>query len=207
MNIREIYQIYQTPKNLQEHMLRVAALAQIITENWRAWIDGNAVVRACLLHDIAKPMMFDISKQAQFGMAVDDIAKLYQLQQRLKSRYGEDEYLATLGIAKELGCSQAVLDIIGKVEWRYVPELLKNGNIEGLILIYCDMRIGPYGILPIHERIRECHARTHNYLLDTYLHYGSLVEPDIVKQFHGDILSVTDQDLNSRFENLLNLAV
>lgn len=34
MNISEVYKKYMTPKNLQEHMLRVAALSKIVGDNW-----------------------------------------------------------------------------------------------------------------------------------------------------------------------------
>jgi hypothetical protein len=34
MKAREAYLTFQTPKSLQEHMLRAAALARIILEKW-----------------------------------------------------------------------------------------------------------------------------------------------------------------------------
>ncbi len=207
MTIKQLYREYQIPKNLQEHMLRVAALAQIICENWNEDIDSDAVVKACCLHDIAKPMTFDIGKQAQFGMATEDIAKLNKLQKRLKKGYGDDEYKATFGICKEVGCNASTLNIIRRLEWDYTPQLLHENYREGLIFIYCDMRIGPDGILPVQERIHECHARTQSYLLDTYLHYSSLVEPEIVKQVRVDVLSITDQDLYDRFGMLLDTKI
>ena len=34
MNTLQIYQEYMVPKNLQQHMLRVASLTKIILDNW-----------------------------------------------------------------------------------------------------------------------------------------------------------------------------
>ena len=57
MEIKEVYEKFQTPQNLQEHMLRVGALADILTHNWIGEnINKTAIVQAGLIHDIAKPM-------------------------------------------------------------------------------------------------------------------------------------------------------
>ena len=40
---------------------------------------------------IAKPIKFDLAKQAQFGMTQEDIDRLDLLQKRLKDKFGEDE--------------------------------------------------------------------------------------------------------------------
>ena len=59
MTISSIYTQYNIHPNLQIHMLRVAALAKIIIDNW----DGNplnekAIIQACLFHDAAKIIKF-----------------------------------------------------------------------------------------------------------------------------------------------------
>ena len=53
MNIIDIYNKYHLPKNLQMHMLRVAACSNLIIDNWKGIeIDKDAIIRVCLLHDM-----------------------------------------------------------------------------------------------------------------------------------------------------------
>ena len=159
--VKEIYTQYQIPKSLQEHMLCVAGLASIIVDSWKGVdIDKKAIIEVCIFHDIAKPMKFVLSKQADFGMSEKDIEKLRILQEELKRKYGDDEHKATLGICKEIGFSPKMLSLLDNLEWEFTPRLLKTNDIESLIPIYCDMRIGPKGILPLKERIAELEKRT-----------------------------------------------
>jgi len=61
MKTKQIYEEYMIPKNLQEHMLRVAALAEVLLENWtKGNIDKSEIIKACLFHDIAKPITPDL---------------------------------------------------------------------------------------------------------------------------------------------------
>jgi hypothetical protein len=159
MQVQIIYSTYQIPQNLQEHMLRVAALAQFITDNWTGnTIDKEDIVIACLFHDIAKPMTFDIAKQEQFGASLQDIQKLTALQNKLKM-YAENEHDVTIKIVTEIGCSSKTIQLINNLEWNYLPRLLAENDIESLIPIYSDMRIGPKGILPLSERIADLKKR------------------------------------------------
>ena len=53
MNILKIYNQYHLPENLQMHMLRVAACANLILDNWKGKpIDRKAITRVSLLHDV-----------------------------------------------------------------------------------------------------------------------------------------------------------
>ena len=113
MKVAEICSKYQIPSNLQQHMLRVTAVAEILTENWIGEkIDKKAIVLACFFHDIAKPMTFDLAKQAQFGMLPDEIAKLEKLQNHLKNKYGVDEHQATVKICEDIGLDPTAAKIV-----------------------------------------------------------------------------------------------
>src|SRR5579864_3956923 len=115
-----------TPKSLQNHLLWVAALAQILLENWKnEEIDKGAIIQCCLFHDIAKPINFDITKQAQYGMSEQDIKKLEQLQQQIKSNYGNEEHHAAVMICNEVGLSSSAVTLVDHLEWEYIPRWLK----------------------------------------------------------------------------------
>lgn len=160
MNVRQDYEKFTTPKNLQEHMLRVAVLSKIIFNKWTGpTINENAVLKACALHDVAKPITFDIAKQAQYGMPPKDIENLEKLQKFIIGKYGIDEHKASVGICKDLGMEIKAIEILENIEWKYIPDLFKTNNIEPLVAIYCDMRIGPKGILTMQERINDLKKR------------------------------------------------
>jgi hypothetical protein len=206
MTVDQAYQTYQTPKGLQEHMLRTAALAAIILEGWTGGaIDKDAIIRACTIHDIAKPMRFDPDKQTQFGMSPVDIEKLRKLQIRIRINFGSDEHHATVGIAREIGCNASIIRCIDNLEWKYIPRLLEENNLESLIPIYCDMRIGPRGILRLDQRITELRDRTGGSDYEDNMKNGRALEDVVTQNTKTDLGTITDSDLNQRFSDLRNL--
>lgn len=198
MNIKNIYCKFQTPQNLQEHMLRVGALARILTDNWTGRkIDKQNIVKAALLHDIAKPLSFDLSKQAQFDISPKDIKSLAKLQNFLKKKFGNDEHTAMSKIVQELGLNQTIARIINNLEWRYIPQLIKNHDIETLIVIYCDMRIGPKGILSLNERIADLKTRSIDENFEEHLKNSETIEQIIKKNVSIKIEDITDRQINT----------
>ncbi len=159
-NIHQIHTNFQTPKNLQEHMLRVAGLAKIITKNWTGdVINSEAIIQSCLIHDIAKPLHFDLTKQAQFGMTETEVEALDNLQKRLVTDYSPIEHQAVLKICQEIGYSADAIRLVDNLEWENVPKFLEGNDLESLIPIYCDMRISPYGIKSLSDRIDDLKTR------------------------------------------------
>lgn len=208
MKVKQIYKEYMVPQNLQEHMIRVAALAEIILAHWTSKkVDKKAVVHACLFHDIAKPMTFDPSKQTQFGMPPKNIAKLKELQKRIKEDYGTDEHHATVKICEDIGLISAAVKLVDNLEWKRVPKLLKENDIESLIPIYCDMRIGPKGILSLEERLKELKERVSVKDYADNVKNGTVLEQLIRTNAEIDLNSVSDIQLNNRFKKLLNTEI
>lgn len=205
MTLRDIYTIYFIPHNLAQHHLRVAALAQLIGEHWQGpALDFPAIVEACTAHDLAKPMTFDLAKQAQFGMSAAEIARLEQYQIRLKTQYGENEHHTTLALMQEIGCSAKAIHLVDNLEWKYIPRLIQVNDLESLIPIYSDMRIGPNGILPLLERLQELKDRTDAKEYEANVQNGTAVEALLKKQITIDLNAITDEQLNAHFEDLLN---
>lgn len=203
MRVRKVYNVYQTPKVLQEHMLRTAALAMVILESWIGIeVDKQSIIKACTIHDIAKPISFNLKKQTQFGMSVKDIEKLALLQIKLKAKYGRDEHYASIQIAKELNCKPNVIKLIDNLEWKLVPHFIKNNNINMLIPIYCDMRIGPWGILPLQTRLNELKKRTGKTI---YQKNGASLEKIIAKNITINLKKITEDQLARQFNKLLSL--
>jgi hypothetical protein len=208
MKISQIYDNYMIPQNLQKHMLRVASLAEILHEHWIGKeIDSQAIIQACVFHDAAKPMNFDLAKQAQFGMSGSDINRLKELQERLKSKYGSEEHHAIIKICEEIGLSPTAVKLVNNLEWSYIPRLLETNDIESLIPIYCDMRIGPKGILSLNERLSELKERVSAKDYEDNVKNGTALEQVIKNNVMFNVNSITDDQINKRFEKLLNTEI
>lgn len=208
MKVYQIYKDNMISRNLQEHMLRVAALAQIVLNDWIGeQVDKKAIVQVCLLHDIAKPMNFDLVKQAHFGMSQEEISNLKKLQPILKLKYGINEHKATVEMCRELGCVESALRILNNLEWIFLDRLIKDNDIESLITIYCDMRMGPFGILPVEERFKDLINRRTLEGFNEIQKNGIVLEKLIKEKVTISLTSITDDQLNSKFEELLNIVV
>lgn len=187
-------------------MLRVAALAQIILENWTGKkVNKKAVIEACLVHDLAKPITFDLKKQSRFALSPSEISGLKKLQESLKSKFGNQEYRALLGIAKEIGLSSTATNLLEYFDWNYLPALLKAESLEKLIPIYCDMRISPQGILPLKARLQELETRVGNINYKKRTKEGCALQRLIQKNTKVNLEKVTNKQLSNRFIKLFNL--
>ena len=161
MTAREIYERYQIPPWLQLHQLRVAAVGRMVAEA-RGGLDTDLVVKTCLLHDIGAIVKFDFSEDPH-----NPIQKLYPpgerphwiaVQKDMRARYGEKEYAATGAIIAELGLDH-VNRVFTQLGFTRMREALAAHAKEVLIVQYADMRVGPYGILPLSQRIPDVLAR------------------------------------------------
>jgi hypothetical protein len=62
-------------------------------------------------------------------------------------------------MCQELGLSEPILQIIDGLEWDEADKALQEKNWPVALAIYADMRIGPFGIIPMKDRIENLHAR------------------------------------------------
>jgi hypothetical protein len=208
VTIQEIYEKYSTPANLREHMLRVASLSKIILENWTGELpNSKAVIIACALHDIAKPVNFDIEKQIEFGVSPTDIYSLENLQHFIKKTYGTNEHAASIGMAGDVGADKETLGILRNIEWSLIPDITRRDHFGALISIYCDMRIGPFGILSITERLKNLEERRESEDWEIYFKLGEELEQKIKENTSIDLQSLTDRDLSNGFDEILALEV
>ena len=204
MTTNQIYQEYLTPQNLQQHMLRVAALAKIILDHWTGQpVDQEAIIQTCLFHDIAKPINFDLKKQTQFGLSPQEIDKLDQLQQRLKKNYGTNEHQVVVKICQAINLKPKAVKLVDNLVWSFIPQLINQNDLESLIPIYADMRIGPKGILPLSQRLEELETRTGK----QHHHHAATLEKLIAQHTPINLNSITDERINSHFDELLNLLI
>ena len=151
-NIIEIYEKYYLPERLQLHMLRVAACAKLITENWQGKeIDKQAIIRVCLLHD-----MGNIIKIQERDLENE---KTIELRRKYIEKYGEYEHNMNMAIGKKEGLKEKELVILDGKRSRKNEQTYLSDNYEIKICAYCDQRVAPDGVRGLKERLEEVKSR------------------------------------------------
>lgn len=206
MTTQDLYNQYPIPKNLQTHMLRAAALAQIIVENWTGPnIDKDSIIKACLFHDAGKLVKFNFSNAKMLDPDDHDLAYWQKKQQEMFAKYGREEHPATRGVCVDMGLPAKVIALFEKMEWEDIEKHLAKNDLEACILVYCDTRIGPFGILPIRERIDDLASRRPKEDFSRFYKSTEILEKTLQQHTAIDLNAVQNNDLNQRFENLLLL--
>ena len=155
MNILRIYDKYHLPENLQMHMLRVAACSNLIIDNWNGpYIDKQAIIRVCLLHDMGN--MVKIQENESKDIEFLKIRKEYF------DKYGTNDYEINLEIGKQEGLTEKELKILDGKRSRKNEETLKSNSYERKICAYCDQRVAPDGVVSIKERLEDAKVRYKN---------------------------------------------
>lgn len=208
MNVMQIYEKYIIPNNLQKHMLRVAGVSQIITTFWTGpTINKSAILSTCLFHDMANIIKFDFSKSSLFKEedSREDYWKKIQLQ--FIEKFGTDIHNATLTIAKEICLAPNVVSLIKKLKWENIQRVIESKDFESAITIYCDMRVGPHGILSLQDRLDNLKTRTTFADSAFYKKTAPHLEIMLQKYISIPLDSISDTQLNERFDALLKLEV
>ena len=155
MNILEIYNKYHLPENLQMHMLRVAACSSLIINNWNGpYLDKQAIIRVCLLHDMGNIVKIpeDFSKDKEFK----------KIRKKYFDKYGTNDHEINLEIGKQEGLTEKELTILDGKRSRKNEETLKSNSYERKICAYCDQRVAPNGVVSVKERLEDAKVRYKN---------------------------------------------
>jgi hypothetical protein len=118
----------------------------------------------------------------------EDVQYWQQAQQQFIRQYGSHDHQATLAICQDIGLSTSVIDTIKIAEWDDTLALLKDNKIAACILVYADMRVGPYGILSYRDRIDNVQQRSPSVHYHQRLEYAQILEKTL--QAHTDISPV-----------------
>lgn len=208
MNIQKIYNKYHIPLNLQKHMLRVAALSQILVDNWKMnKPEKKSIILTCLFHDMANIIKFNFDKPPLFEEEKDRVNYWKSVQKEVIATYGNNIHKVTLKMCQEIGLSNKVLHLVEKLEWNNSLEVIKQNDFESMICIYCDMRIGPYGILSLQDRIQNLQTRNDSYNFDFIRKSAVILEKTVQKYISISVSSITDIQLNEKCEVLLTINV
>lgn len=159
--IEEIYQTYQIPWNLRMHMLRVAAIADQITNHWNGpAIEKDSLIRVLLLHDMGNIIKIELGEQSDFQRI--DAELLGTLQKKYKDLYGQDDHQISREIGREVGLTDQELSLMDGKIFVKNEKTIKADSFERKIGAYADQRVSPTGVLPILERLTEAQLRYQN---------------------------------------------
>ena len=206
MNISDIYIQYSIPTNLQRHMLTVAALAELICDNLRdVSVDKDLVIKTCLLHDMGNIIKFNLDDPSLLDEGDKQrVDELREIRLQYLKKYGQTPDEATIAIIKEITSDLRIVEICEGGRW---DEDHGNGQSfawEKKIVCYSDMRVGPFGILPIRERFANLVERRpeSKVKIEKILEHGLELEREIQDSSKVDLKKINDQkiDVQSGYE-------
>lgn len=156
-----IYKEYQIMPNLQEHQLRVAAVASVIADGLQETPDKEKLITACLLHDMGNIVVANLEHFPQFNEP-EGLAYWQNAKDNFIKKYGTDDHRATVLILKEIGLSETMVALAGGNTHEATCTHRDGDNMYAKILFYADARVSPAGVLPYEQRQKESRDRRRN---------------------------------------------
>lgn len=154
----DYYAAYRIYRGLALHQLRVAAVGRSVAQRARRSADVELVTLVGLFHDMGNIIKADLPRYPEFAEP-EGVAYWLPIQQEFRARYGADEHSATDAICREMGLCEQVLDIIDQMRFSRTEWIAREGSLEAKICKYADLRVSPWGVLPMQERLAEARAR------------------------------------------------
>ncbi len=164
-SIGDIYDRFEIPPNLQMHMFRAAALAELVCDNWKGpRINKADIISVSLIHDLGNIVKFDLETPAVLKLYYDQteeaIGKLREVRGRTIAKYGTDDHAATQMMAKELDINKRLMYLLTYGGHAFTDtEIIVPDDWDVKIYAYADFRIGPFGIMPLKDRFEEFRRR------------------------------------------------
>ncbi len=158
MTIQHIYDQYRLMPNLQIHQYRVAGVAKLVCGAIPDQVDTNEVIQASLLHDMGNMIKFDLGRFPEF-LEPQGLVYWMKVQKEFKKKYGMDEHQATFAIAREVGVSDRVFELISAVGFDEIKDDFNSGDLSKMICEYADCRVSPMGVVSLDERLADLEKR------------------------------------------------
>ena len=163
ISISEVYKKYSIPINLQKHMLRTAAIAKLICENWKGpSINQKDIITTMLVHDIGNIAKMDFSTIDSVPEEKKDINYWQKIKQEFIMKYGSDDHIATFNVVSELKVKSRILWMVINKIFVHNEMIANSSDYELKICAYSDQIAGPHGVVPLNERFDELRKRYGN---------------------------------------------
>ena len=159
--ISEIYDEYEVGLGTREHMLRVAAVASMICDNFDESLPKDEIITACLLHDMGNIIKSDLNYFPEF-IQPQGLDYWQSVKDKYIEKYGDDEHEATIKIMRELNVSQEIIKLVNQVDFSFLCKNFSGNDFRIKIVNYADMRVDPHGVVSYEERQEEARKRYKN---------------------------------------------
>lgn len=144
-------------------MLRVAAVGNLICDNWGGpKIIKEDIVAVLLIHDLGNIVKMDFDSNSGsklIGAETKKVAYWKRVKKEVIRKYGDDDHIVSEKIANELKLSKRLKFILKNKVFNNNEFTVKSNDWEIKIAAYADQRIGPFGVLPLKERFAELKRR------------------------------------------------
>src|SRR3989338_9708360 len=120
-----IYAEYKIMPSLQLHQVRVAAVAQLICDNFQKPVSKNEVILACLFHDMGNIIKSDLTYFPEF-IEPEGLTHWQGIKDGYVKRYGVDHHAANATIAREIGLSENACILIDGVGFSKLEDVLND---------------------------------------------------------------------------------
>ena len=155
---RKVYDEYRIMPQLQLHQLRVASVAKLICDSFQRSIESQEVILACLFHDMGNIIKSDLGWFVNL-IKPEDRPQWEVIKADYIARYGADSHQANVAISEELGLPETVRRLIDGISFSEMERMRDGNSFEQKVCEYADLRVGPYGVLSMTERIEDLHVR------------------------------------------------
>ena len=174
MRAEEIYDRYNIFPNLREHMYRVAAIGAFLCERLPE-ADSRNIASACLLHDMGNIIKFNFDRPPE-SIRIENVEYWRSVRDEAIKKYGPDQHIATIEIAKEIGTSRRTLELINAVGFTFARENAASDDFGKKICAYADMRVAPWGVASLGERLKDLDMRYKDHPKRTEEFFGAQAE-------------------------------
>lgn len=196
--VAQIYSNYKIIPRLQQHQLRVAAVADTVAAHLNISINRDAVVLACLFHDMGNIIKFMIpSPHFPDGFEPEGDEYWQEVQREYREKYGNDEHVATMAIAREIGVSEEVMTYISQIGFTQLDESVASESWERKVCAYADMRVDPDGVVSVAQRLEDGKRRYGSRPDKTMPEERRLVLTNSLEQIEQQLQAVCTIDLDS----------
>lgn len=213
MTIKEVYEKFEIPPNLAEHMLTVARVAHSLQEHWNGEeVDFDFVIKSALLHDIGNIVKFKLEGDlSMLGEEAKNVEHWKEVQKRVIEKYGADDHGASGNMLKEIGVTGPLWDVIQNKSFANAIDVAKGDDWYAKILLYADMRVMPHGVATLEERLADVRNRMPQYYnrpdFEELLESMRDVEKQIAENLDSAIADIAWGEVTVSDEVLLATAV
>jgi hypothetical protein len=139
----------------------VAAVAKMIVDNFQEPIDKESVIFACIFHDMGNIIKSDFNKFPEF-LEPEGLEYWQKVKDEYVAKYGTSEHVASELIAKEINLLSSAFECLQHIGFNNATINEIGDSFENKICNYSDMRVDPYGVVAMEERMQEGRKRYEN---------------------------------------------